>query len=493
MATESPNSQNPVVEHDATHTEVAEIKATNDAAEISFPPRSESVREEQVQNAVKFLSHPKVRGSPIIYRRSFLEKKGLTKEEIDEAFRLVPDPSPSVPSVVPITNQASVQSTSLQSQPATQSLQLAGAPVSSTSMAPGLQEPRFRLSQVLITVGVLCASGYGSTLLFKNLCVPRLKTWVRKVVAEENVLEKDGKQHSAILERTAEAAKTAAEAATVVATASEQLLSSKNEERKFYEAIMDKMDLQVKEMKSVGEAVRKLDCTKENGSTIFPPKNYQQSQINGKSNPDHTAVRPSSSPAAMEPTTAPHPKSYMEIIAMIQRGERPSNIREINDMPPNPNQQPSKPALAPRPKPWELSQSNTEEGNGEDQSEPWWKKKTASTLEMVSDSSNISGLSTPSQRVWVPPQPPTVTIPEAAAAIRHPKKYPSADTANSNNEDGMDSETNIESNGSKLEGSEISVEPVIEDTSEKEEQANVELDKSGYEIEQVKDDGVEIG
>lgn len=51
---------------------------------------SEPMREEQVQNAVKFLSHPKVKGSPVMYRRSFLEKKGLTKEEIDEAFRRVP-------------------------------------------------------------------------------------------------------------------------------------------------------------------------------------------------------------------------------------------------------------------------------------------------------------------------------------------------------------------------------------------------------------------
>lgn len=51
---------------------------------------SEPIREDQVQNAVKFLSHPKVRGSPVMYRRSFLEKKGLTKEEIDEAFRRVP-------------------------------------------------------------------------------------------------------------------------------------------------------------------------------------------------------------------------------------------------------------------------------------------------------------------------------------------------------------------------------------------------------------------
>lgn len=51
---------------------------------------SEPIREDQVQNAVKFLSHPKVKGSPVMYRRSFLERKGLTKEEIDEAFRRVP-------------------------------------------------------------------------------------------------------------------------------------------------------------------------------------------------------------------------------------------------------------------------------------------------------------------------------------------------------------------------------------------------------------------
>ena len=50
------------------------------------------MREDYVENAVKFLSHPKVRGSPVVYRRSFLEKKGLTTQEIDEALRsAVPD------------------------------------------------------------------------------------------------------------------------------------------------------------------------------------------------------------------------------------------------------------------------------------------------------------------------------------------------------------------------------------------------------------------
>lgn len=68
----------------------SKVEAVKESSPTSVFVNSEPIREEQVQNAVKFLSHPKVRGSPVIYRRSFLERKGLTKEEIDEAFRRVP-------------------------------------------------------------------------------------------------------------------------------------------------------------------------------------------------------------------------------------------------------------------------------------------------------------------------------------------------------------------------------------------------------------------
>lgn len=44
------------------------------------------LREEQVQNAVAFLTHAQVQHSPASTKRSFLEKKGLTPQEIDEAF-----------------------------------------------------------------------------------------------------------------------------------------------------------------------------------------------------------------------------------------------------------------------------------------------------------------------------------------------------------------------------------------------------------------------
>ncbi|XP_020160460.1 uncharacterized protein [Aegilops tauschii subsp. strangulata] len=57
---------------------------------LEAPPQP--AREDYVQNAVKFLSHPEVRGSTVVYRHSFLQNKGLTNDEIDEAFRRVRDP-----------------------------------------------------------------------------------------------------------------------------------------------------------------------------------------------------------------------------------------------------------------------------------------------------------------------------------------------------------------------------------------------------------------
>jgi len=60
---------------------------------------SEPMREELVQSAVSFLKHPKVIASSDVQRRSFLENKGLTVDEIEEAFRrLLSPPSDSTSS-----------------------------------------------------------------------------------------------------------------------------------------------------------------------------------------------------------------------------------------------------------------------------------------------------------------------------------------------------------------------------------------------------------
>lgn len=180
-------------------------------------------------------------------------------------------------------------------------------------------------------------------------------------------------------------------------------------------------------------------------SGSVPPRSMQQ--MDGKS--DTRSVRSASPPASVEP---PHPKSYMEIMSMVQRGERPPNVRDIGDRPPNPNQPISNPIT----KPWEVGQTASSssfvpqpqvtsdnisymaQDNGityqfnNDTSSSWWQQKNA----RISETENGDGPKTgpgsngmlsvdhPMQRRWVPPQPPLVSMPEAAVAIRQPKSIP---------------------------------------------------------------------
>ncbi|KAJ6375552.1 hypothetical protein OIU77_000522 [Salix suchowensis] len=163
----------------------AEVEAIKQSPPSVFV-NSEPMREEQVQNAVKFLSHPKVRGSPVMYRRSFLEKKGLTKEEIDEAFSRVPDPAPST-QATSLNQEGQVKLTPNVQPPASaQTLQpVAAAPTAAISSVGTLTQSRFHWYHAVFAVGLLAASGAGTVVLVKNTIIPRLKSWIRKVVLEE--------------------------------------------------------------------------------------------------------------------------------------------------------------------------------------------------------------------------------------------------------------------------------------------------------------------
>ncbi|KAL2253963.1 UNVERIFIED_CONTAM: Peroxisomal membrane protein PEX14 [Sesamum indicum] len=473
----------------------SKVEVVKESYPSSVFVNSEPIREEQVQNAVKFLSHPKVRGSPVIHRRSFLERKGLTKEEIDEAFRRLPDPTPSVQTTEPVvTNQDGKikSSADVQTQAPTQVVQ-------SNPVLPGGNtlkletDSRFHWSYAILAVGFLAVSGAGTVVLFKNAIIPRLKSWICKVASEdeEGLLKKNNGKPS-IAEEAATAAKVAAAAASDVAEASRQMLMIKSEEKKCFEELMGLLNAQVHELRSMMTAIKMLEgvsiseyiltqisflevlphATRKrkrrsrNGKLVveqhdderFLGTSSKQPYANGKTVLGSHSVRSSSRPAPADPSVAPHPKSYMEIMTMIQRGERPSNIKEINDTPPNPNQPLSNPRLAPRPKitdtaahcnqPWEVSQPQTnstnilqtqessKSSNYKFPSNPlsggdaalWWQRKNVRITELEAGnekkpgSSNVLGNEQSAKRSWVPPQPPPVVMPEAAAVIRQPKK-----------------------------------------------------------------------
>jgi peroxin-14 len=70
----------------ASSPENSSREAGESAAEVKEP--SEHPRENLVDVAVKFLNNPRVIGSPLEQKKAFLQKKGLSDSEIEEAVRL---------------------------------------------------------------------------------------------------------------------------------------------------------------------------------------------------------------------------------------------------------------------------------------------------------------------------------------------------------------------------------------------------------------------
>lgn len=388
------------------------------------------LREDQVQNAVKFLSHPKVRSSPVVHRRSFLEKKGLTKEEIDEAFRRVPDPPSNAATGEAYTTGPAMQqksSTTMQHQDLVQTPQPAAAPANVVSVASTQQLPKFHWSHALLAAGVLASSGVGTALLLKKMVVPRLKSWIRKVVEEESESGED-KPDSKLAEEAAEAAKTAAAAAAAVAKASQELLGTKSEERKYFEAFMGALDVQVKEMKSMGDAIRRLEnrrdedkliqenihSTNGNGSVNNAWRTSQHVKFGDTSNTNFGEVRSQSSPAFMDSLYVPNHNSYTEPWQAAQHSQhRPPSYSQQSHT--SDERLGSKTVESYGP-------SSGMTGNHYDTPEPQWSKKSTKITEIETEGEERKQFDErPQQRGWVPPQPPAVVLPEAADAIRRPK------------------------------------------------------------------------
>ncbi|KAK8471332.1 hypothetical protein PHAVU_003G200200 [Phaseolus vulgaris] len=371
---------------------------------------SQPLREDQVQNAVKFLSHPKVKGSPVLYRRSFLEKKGLTKEEIDEAFRRVPDSAPTVQTGG--VNQDGQLKSSSNNQQQTQQKTLQPISPASTGVNTSsgtLPHSRFHWSHALIAVGLLAASGAGTAIIIKKSFLPRLKSWIRKVVLDnddEQLKKTDDKP--TLMEEAAQAAKSAAAAAAEVAKVSQEILASKGEERRYFVEVVSLLDVQVQEMKSMTNAIRRLEGQED---LRISQTSSKQLIVNGKADHDLRSVRSSSPPASVEPSSGLHPKSYMEPweVGQVQSTSTQMLQSQVNGEDLNTKTQ------------------DTSLVNGDDPL-PWWQRKNVRITEIDNENESngvpfaAASSQQPVQRVWVPPQPPPIAMAGAAEAIRRPKQ-----------------------------------------------------------------------
>ncbi|KAK4370830.1 hypothetical protein RND71_010305 [Anisodus tanguticus] len=169
------------------------------------------------------------------------------------------DPTPTVTSTQPVAaNEDGKQqpSSTRPPQAAVQNLQPASAPSNSMTKKGYLS---FHWTHAVIAVGFLAASGAGTAVLFKKSIIPRLKSWMRKVVMEEEDEQGIGKGKPSLAEEAAVAAKAAAAAAADVARASQEMLASKSEEKRYFEELTSLLNYQVREMKSMTSAIEKLE------------------------------------------------------------------------------------------------------------------------------------------------------------------------------------------------------------------------------------------
>ncbi|OMO78235.1 peroxisomal membrane protein PEX14 [Corchorus capsularis] len=301
--------------------------------------------------ATKFLLHPSVCRSPVSHRRSFLEKRGLTSDEIDEAFRRVPDPNSAGTFGKGMDRNQDVQSkafASVQQQGTGQSSQPLAASIVTASPSS-----RFSWSYAIFSLLLLILSGAGTSMLLKKFLVPRLKSWICKVVLEE---DDDKRENSKLTlsKETIEAAKAAAAASVNAAKASLEILQSKKEELgsmsktiKRLEAASHKLPgeyVQHASQNGLGTKLQELSIihTDDPGNSVSSSMKFKPSVISSYD----SSVRPSSAP--LRSSAGQHPKSYMEILDMIQRGEKPPGIKDIDDSPPNPDQPLPNPRITPK-------------------------------------------------------------------------------------------------------------------------------------------------
>lgn len=134
-----------------------------------------ALREDQVQNAVQFLGHPKVQRASLEQRRKFLRNKGVTDAEFDEAVRIAkPDLSQvGTPQGPPPGNEGNYAQRPGQA-PQRARPQRPLPEQQAPQYAPEIPAPSSSWGRVVMASLAVAALGSGVGLLAKKVVIPRI-------------------------------------------------------------------------------------------------------------------------------------------------------------------------------------------------------------------------------------------------------------------------------------------------------------------------------
>ncbi|KAI5066901.1 hypothetical protein GOP47_0017429 [Adiantum capillus-veneris] len=389
------------------------------------------IREDQVRNAVNFLSHPNVRGTPMVQRFSFLERKGLTREEIEEAFRQCPDPptSEATKSLARIEGRVPAQPSQAQSGGYHQSLvstqpqpayQYASGPPS--LIVPARSGSNW--SQLILGASLIAAAGVGTGYFFQKVLAPKVRMWLRDMILQEkrpidSIQELHGKGPKLTpleeaVNAAAAAANAAAAAAAEVANTSREVLKLQAEEWQQFRSSIKNLDSKTEELRGTLTLLSKnFHDAEERAGSAVPVHAEEASYYKGTAKPYQRTQSPAEQMQIKQGTQAI--QQSVNGVDNIHSNGTSTNVSGY------------------------LSQSDDE---------PWWRRKKVevetytspkqhveSTLQISEGEGDLDQeIGSTGRRAgtqnrggplgrqgWVPPPVPQTVMPGAASAIRYQK------------------------------------------------------------------------
>eukprot|EP00250_Pteridium_aquilinum_P012761 c20925_g1_i3 orf=170-1066(+) len=265
----------------------------------------------------------------------------------------------------------------------------------------------------LVSLWLAALSGMG--FLFKRVLLQKMRWWIRRLVLENNLqaMQSRNTPHEVVATMIAVAAVKAASSATAeVSSLSRVILTIQAEGKHCANKIVSALQAQSSKLTKVEIMMRgvmeEIDRQKQlsatNGMPVgwlssdkrYKPQDNSHEHIksawkgpfsnaslvsNARESLIMSADKDVETPQSSTANSTPQSASFLEVMAMLERGETPPGIKKINDRPPIPNQLPSKSYLRPKPKPWETEER---EKSNTIQYLPWSERNSSKKATSVS-------------------------------------------------------------------------------------------------------------
>jgi len=301
--------------------------------------------EDKVEKAVSFLLHPSVRGSAEESKRAFLLKKGLSQDEIEEAFLRTASAASGTGANADANAGSGTNVDTYQNTAPIPSASMNSSRVGQLQHAAPNPAPGYSFTNVVVGIGFAAAAAYS----IKTIFGPSISRAAESVKVSLQARARDATDDGNGVEKIGAAAENGVTIVEVETDDDVTFGSNYNNNdhgnRELIEAIRDQTEQLRQSMELL---IRSSNAGKESISELREELRSLNDRLD-----EHGGVSGGTMPAV---TSESAPMSYMQVLEMLEQGRPIPGIRDdINDKPPNPDMSPTASRMQRRAKPWDTS------------------------------------------------------------------------------------------------------------------------------------------